>query len=62
MNLGREYDKLTAINKQLQEDNKQIRLEMADKLTVEKKMQEQLVLMTSLFAEIESLRSRMETV
>ena len=58
--LGSELDRLTQLNKGLEEDNKVMRLKYSNSINIEKREQEFNVLSVLMAVEIESLRRRVE--
>jgi len=58
--LGGELDRLSQINRGLEEDNKTMRLKYANNINFEKKEEEMALAKILMAVEIESLRSRME--
>ena len=58
--LGSELDRLTQLNKGLEEDNKAMRLKYSNSINIEKREQEFNLITVLMAAEIESLRKRIE--
>jgi flagellar biosynthesis chaperone FliJ len=58
--LGAELDRLTQLNRGLEEDNKTMRLKYSNSMNIEKREQEFNLLTVLMATEIESLRSRIE--
>lgn len=56
--LGSELDRLTQLNKGLEEDNKAMRLKYSNSINIEKREQEFNLITVLMAAEIESLRKR----
>lgn len=58
--LGSELDRLTQLNKGLEEDNKVMRLKYSNSINIDKREQEFNLITVLMAAEIESLRKRIE--
>lgn len=58
--LGTELDRLTSINRGLEDDNKKMRLKYSDQIDFEKKQESVALMVVLMNAEIESLRARVD--